>query len=607
MRITKFGYPHFFSFYLCVVKTQYLSSLTVFCNLLIHKIYTPFTHVFCDYSQHYTKLSTFSIKVIHIFIKVIHKGHNMQSFELNNIWEDILQEIKRSMPPSLYDRIAYSIYPIELQNNEIHIGCMQSFIKNLIESQPAVSQPLHNAIKKVTKSPKQLILRNINEEIGIDTPIIEAPPMPLPSQEEPYQEEFYTPIYQDPVVIERKLPSTEQNVVTDSNMTEEPVHISDEPMVVPKKIKQQTKSINTLQPKDVPIDLSASNLNPLYRFDNYITGNANRIPFSAAQYVSEHPGGQNYNPLFIYGPSGLGKTHLMHAIGNAINEKQPNLKVMSITSEKFVTLFVESIQKGQGELFRNTFRNIDVLMIDDIQYLENKQGTKTEFFNTFNELYNNGKQIVLTSDTMPDDMDQFEERIRSRFQAGFVATMEHPDLETRIAILKSLIERENKDEHIIDIENDAINYMALQFDENIRKLQGAFRTLIASASKETMPINLEFTRKTLANLIKHEHVTYINIETIQDVVSTYFNIKKQDLLGKKRKAQFAFPRQIAMYLCRDVVNESYPQIAQAFSRDHTTILHAYDKISKEIDKNQELKQQILEIKEKLNSNKKHDH
>ena len=191
-------------------------------------------------------------------------------------------------------------------------------------------------------------------------------------QEVPYQEEFYTPVYADPVYIQRK---------------EVDELIPDEPMFP----VEQPQMVQTLQSTDIPIDLSSSQLNSGYRFDNYITGNANRIPFGAAQNVSEHPGG-DYNPLFIYGPSGLGKTHLMHAIGNAIVERYPNLKVMCTTSEKFMNLFIESIRKRQGELFRNTFRNIDVLLIDDIQFLENKEGTKTEFFNTFNELLDNNKQ-----------------------------------------------------------------------------------------------------------------------------------------------------------------------------------------------------------------------
>ena len=523
----------------------------------------------------------------------------MQSFDLNNIWEHILQEAKKNMqhlPDALYLRVTSSLIPMSLESHSIHIGVMQTFVKNLIDQQPQISKALQDAITTVIGSHRDMVLFDFNQE-SVDTTFVDenliddapvvAPPMPLPPvvEEKAQQDEFYTPVYQEPVYIDR---------------APAPVNIPDEPMVAPTKTTETTTP--TLQSDNVPVDLSLSNLNPAYRFDNYVTGNANRIPFGAAQNVAEFPGG-DYNPLFIYGPSGLGKTHLMHAIGNAIVERYPNLKVMCTTSEKFMNLFIESIRKRQGELFRNTFRNIDVLLIDDIQFLENKEGTKTEFFNTFNELLDNNKQIVLTSDTMPNDMDQFEERLRSRFQAGYVATMENPDLETRIAILKALVEKENNKNRNLVIDNDAINYVALQFDENIRVLQGAFNKLIGTASLEqrTSSIDLEYTKKTLSDIITTERVTLIDIESIQDFISTYFNIKKQDLLGKKRKAQFAFPRQIAMYLCRDVINESYPQIAAAFSRDHTTILHAYDKISKEIDKNPETKQIILDIKAKLSS------
>lgn len=555
-------------------------------------------------------------KVIHILVKVIHKRNKMQAADINDIWERILQVAKQTLPPAIYSSLSTSLIPMSIDNNSIHIGVMQSFIKSVIESQQTVSKLLTDAIQQVTGKQLNMVLLDVfppkeeapavpqvadtftgntvestNESTTVSTAISNtsdtentiAKTSKSAKQEVPYQEEFYTPVYADPVYIQRK---------------EVDELIPDEPMFP----VEQPQTAQTLQSTDIPIDLSSSQLNRGYRFDNYITGNANRIPFGAAQNVSEHPGG-DYNPLFIYGPSGLGKTHLMHAIGNAIVERYPNLKVMCTTSEKFMNLFIESIRKRQGELFRNTFRNIDVLLIDDIQFLENKEGTKTEFFNTFNELLDNNKQIVLTSDTMPNDMDQFEERLRSRFQAGYVATMENPDLETRIAILKALVEKENNKNRNLVIDNDAINYVALQFDENIRVLQGAFNKLIGTASLEqrTSSIDLEYTKKTLSDIITTERVTLIDIESIQDFISTYFNIKKQDLLGKKRKAQFAFPRQIAMYLCRDVINESYPQIAAAFSRDHTTILHAYDKISKEIDKNPETKQIILDIKAKLSS------
>ena len=537
----------------------------------------------------------------------------MQAADINDIWERILQVAKQTLPPAIYSSLSTSLIPMSIDNNSIHIGVMQSFIKSVIESQQTVSKLLTDAIKQVTGKELNMVLLDlfpqkdeapttphvadtftentventststIENTVVSDADNIDKKISKLAKQKVPYQEEFYTPVYQDPVYIDR---------------APAPVDIPDEPMIAtPKK---PTETMSTLQSDNVPVDLSLSNLNPAYRFDNYVTGNANRIPFGAAQNVAEFPGG-DYNPLFIYGPSGLGKTHLMHAIGNAIKENHPHMKVMSITSENFMNIFVETLQRNQGKLFRNTFRNIDVLMIDDIQFLESRESTKTELFNTFNELLNNNKQIVLTSDTMPNDMEQFEDRLRSRFQAGYIATMENPDLETRIAIFRSLLEREYKKNRIIRIDNDSINYVALQFSENVRVLQGAFTKLIGTASidQRLESIDLEYTKHALAGLVHTEEVNMVNIESIQNFVSSYFNIKKQDLLGKKRKAQFAFPRQIAMYLCRDMINESYPQIAAAFSRDHTTILHAYDKITKEIEKNEETKRMVAEIKQKL--------
>ncbi|MDU5683894.1 MAG: chromosomal replication initiator protein DnaA [Veillonella sp.] len=496
----------------------------------------------------------------------------MQSFDLNNIWEHILQEAKKNMqhlPDALYLRVTSSLIPMSLDSHSIHIGVMQTFVKNLIDQQPQISKALQDAITTVIGSHRDMVLFDFNQE-SVDTTFVDesliddapvvAPPMPLPPvvEEKAQQDEFYTPVYQEPVYIDR---------------TPAPVNIPDEPMVAPSKTVETTTP--TLQSDNVPVDLSLSNLNPAYRFDNYVTGNANRIPFGAAQNVAE-------------------LTHLMHAIGNAIKENHPHMKVMSITSENFMNIFVETLQRNQGKLFRNTFRNIDVLMIDDIQFLESRESTKTELFNTFNELLNNNKQIVLTSDTMPNDMEQFEDRLRSRFQAGYIATMENPDLETRIAIFRSLLEREYKKNRVIRIDNDSINYVALQFSENVRVLQGAFTKLIGTASidQRLESIDLEYTKQALAGLVHTEEVNMVTIESIQNFVSSYFNIKKQDLLGKKRKAQFAFPRQVAMYLCRDMINESYPQIAAAFSRDHTTILHAYDKITKEIERNEEIKQKL---------------
>ncbi len=373
--------------------------------------------------------------------------------------------------------------------------------------------------------------------------------------------------------------------------------------ILPEQTRNIRPSNNKGKKTPEPEASKRSNLNPNYTFDTFVVGSNNRFAQSASLAVAESPG-EAYNPLYIYGGPGLGKTHLMHSIGHFILERNPEAKVLYVTSEEFTNEVIESIRSGNASAmnkFREKYRTIDVLMIDDVQFIIGKESTQEEFFHTFNALHSAGKQIILTSDKPPKDMEILEDRLRSRFQAGYIATMENPDLETRIAIFRSLLEREYKKNRIIRIDNDSINYVALQFSENVRVLQGAFTKLIGTASidQRLESIDLEYTKHALAGLVHTEEVNMVNIESIQNFVSSYFNIKKQDLLGKKRKAQFAFPRQIAMYLCRDMINESYPQIAAAFSRDHTTILHAYDKITKEIEKNEETKRMVAEIKQKL--------
>ncbi len=551
----------------------------------------------------------------------------MQNFELGSFWDQVLKESKTKLPKPLWESTISSWFiPISLDNYSIHLGVIQEYQLNIMDKNPLIRSALEESINIVYGTPLNLVIININDpgsndaestnEINTDSappvmPNLIAPVLPpqmvqettnpqivkttnrpVPKQNEPLNKEgsFYIPTYKEPVVIDKNYTNT---INTDTqHLVENSIEISNASI--------EDKEDFQLPPN---VNLSYSKLNKSYKFDNYVTGNSNRIPFGASQAVAENPG-TIYNPLFIYGSSGLGKTHLMHAIGNYIQDTRPELKVMCITSENFMNAFVElAVRYRKGNVFRNIFRNIDVLLIDDIQFLENKEGTKNEFFNTFNELFDGEKQIVLTSDTLPSDMTQLEDRLKSRFQAGFVATMETPDLETRIAILRSLIAKEIEKSPTLRVENNAINFIALQFSENIRVLQGAIKRLIgfASVDNRLQSIDLDYTKQVLSEILTTKEVTIITVESIQDFISSYFNIKKTDLLGKKRKAQFTFPRQIAMYLCRIIINESYPQIATAFNRDHTTILHAHDKISAEIEKNPETKRIIEDIKVKLNT------
>lgn len=324
------------------------------------------------------------------------------------------------------------------------------------------------------------------------------------------------------------------------------------------------------------IELNKSTLNPKYTFDTFVVGNNNRFAHAAALAVGNEPA-KSYNPLFLYGGVGLGKTHLMHAIGNRILENNKNANVLYVTSEKFTNQLINAIKDNKNEFFRNKYRNIDVLLIDDIQFIARKERVQEEFFHTFNTLYEEGKQIILSSDKPPRDIQFLEDRLKSRFEWGLLADISCPDYETRLAILR----KKAQDENII-IDDVILSDIANKIDSNIRELEGVFNKIVARASLTHSPITIE-----LAEMIINEFISesekVISAEFIQETVAKYFSIDKNDLAGNKRSNDIAFPRQIAMYLCREVANMSYPQIGVDFGgRDHSTVMHACKKIEKEL-------------------------
>ena len=324
------------------------------------------------------------------------------------------------------------------------------------------------------------------------------------------------------------------------------------------------------------IELNKSTLNPKYTFDTFVVGNNNRFAHAAALAVGNEPA-KSYNPLFLYGGVGLGKTHLMHAIGNRILENNKNANVLYVTSEKFTNQLINAIKDNKNEFFRNKYRNIDVLLIDDIQFIARKERVQEEFFHTFNTLYEEGKQIILSSDKPPRDIQFLEDRLKSRFEWGLLADISCPDYETRLAILR----KKAQDENII-IDDVILSDIANKIDSNIRELEGVFNKIVARASLTHSPITIE-----LAEMIINEFISesekVISAEFIQETVAKYFSIDKNDLAGNKRSNDIAFPRQIAMYLCREVANMSYPQIGVDFGgRDHSTVMHACKKIEKEV-------------------------
>lgn len=338
---------------------------------------------------------------------------------------------------------------------------------------------------------------------------------------------------------------------------------------------------------------SSSGLNPKYTFSTFVVGNNNKFAQAAAMGVSENPGSK-YNPFFIYGGVGLGKTHLMHAIGNQILSNNPNAKVLYVTSETFTNQLINALKDQATEKFKEKYRSIDVLLIDDIQFIANKKSTQEEFFHTFNSLHEAGKQIVISSDKPPKDMELLEDRLKSRFEWGLIADISSPDYETRLAILRKKTQLDN-----IIIDDDILSAIATKVDTNIRELEGTLNKLIAKASLTGSPITMAMAQKAIDDIVAQKQKV-ISSEYIQEVVGKYFNIDPKDLKGAKRSNDVTFPRQIAMYLCRNVAQMSMPQIGRDFgNRDHSTVMHACDKIEKEMKANSNTKLIVESVKNLL--------
>ena len=333
-------------------------------------------------------------------------------------------------------------------------------------------------------------------------------------------------------------------------------------------------------------------LNPRYTFSNFIVGSANRLAHAASLSVAERPG-HAYNPLFLYGGVGLGKTHLMHAIGNQVIAKFPRKRVVYATSEKFTNEFITSIQQGKIDEFRARYRRIDLLLIDDIQFIADKERTQEEFFHTFNAIHEDGKQIVLSSDRPPKGILTLEERLRSRFEWGLIADLTAPDLETRIAILRAKAE-----EGAVPITSDVVEFIARKVVSNIRELEGALNRIVAYASMGVMPIGIELAQAVLSNVLYNPKTRQVTPERVAKVVSEYYSVPMDVLQGQKRDKAIVVPRQIAMFLMRQETDVSLLRIgAELGGRDHSTVLHACDKIGREVGVNDELRREIAAVRE----------
>lgn len=341
---------------------------------------------------------------------------------------------------------------------------------------------------------------------------------------------------------------------------------------------------------------SDSGLNPRYSFDSFVVGKANELAHAAAMAVAAKPG-TAYNPLYIYGESGLGKTHLLHAIGHYIQKAAPDAKILYVSCERFTNEFVQAVRSGHGKDFKDIYRNVDVLLIDDIQFFSGKEGTQEEFFHTFNELHQANKQIVLTSDRSPKDIQGLEPRLQTRFEWGMITDVSSPDFETRVAILENKAREKNT-----VLSSEILRYIAGTVQLNVRELEGALNKIIAYHQFKNIPPRLESVQSLLQSFVPNVPKRSISARRLLEIVTNYFELTHEEILGKSREQRLAFPRQIAMYLLREEAKCSFPAIGDHVGgRDHTTAMHACSKISDLLKSDDQLKRDISLIREKLYS------
>jgi len=377
-------------------------------------------------------------------------------------------------------------------------------------------------------------------------------------------------------------------------------HNYDVTFVMEKDLKSKKLTDNETTPvKPVyNINYENANLNPKYKFDTFVVGSNNKFAHSASLAVAENPG-EVYNPLYLYGGPGLGKTHLMHSVGHFILEQNPDMKVLYVTSEVFTNEVIESIRSGNAasmSKLRDKYRNVDVLMVDDVQFIIGKESTQEEFFHTFNALHSARKQIILSSDKPPKEMETLDERFRSRFEWGLIADMQAPDYETRMAILKKNAELTD-----INVDDEIIKYIATNIKSNIRELEGAFNKIIAAAKLNKVELTLPLAEEALKDVIYPNKPKEITPTLIINIVADHFGVKPEDITSKKRNSEFVLPRQLVMYLCRNMIEISLEQIAALLNKkDHTTVMHGYKRIENELANNVDFKNKVDIIIKKIN-------
>jgi chromosomal replication initiator protein len=538
----------------------------------------------------------------------------------DELWYGMLNEVKKKIPSTMYSTwIESSLILVSYENDIVTIDTAKSFVRAFIKKK--YNALLEEAASKVTGRPTKVNIIYSSVDTEEEPPTIETPsPDSIESSTTPSQD---SPAIEVTPEIEPPKEKRKVSIVTGietirkedlqprkKNQSLSDKELSHEADTLYKEVKLQPETLLTAdgeldfpeirdaQKLSVPPNQSvveSDGLGSNYTFDTFIVGNSNRMAHAAALAIAETPA-ERYNPYFIYGGSGLGKTHLMHAIGHRIREKYPDMVIRCITSEDFANELIQSLQDKNPESFRQRYRNVDVLLVDDIQFLENKEHTQEEFFHTFNKLYQDHKQMVFTSDRPPQDIKKLEERLRSRFQGGMVTCIEPPDLETRTAILRNRAQQSP-----ISFEKDALDFIAANVSENIRQLEGAFAQVSLLASQEHSPVTLELTQKALKDLIQANSTKkYITLDEITKAVCQFYKVKYEDMMSKKKAKSIAFPRQVAMYLCRVMTEQTYPHIGASFNgRDHTTVMHACTKIENIMKEDEHIRRSIEELKAQI--------
>ncbi len=464
---------------------------------------------------------------------------------LNDIWRDATAYLHDQINTDMYGRGIKPIIPLRIEGDRMFLGVLNEMWIFWLERN--FKEAIEEAVEAVSGSKYTVVFEAVQAE----------QPAQKPAQEKP--------------------------------KTDESVSIRRKSAVKTAKGNSENVSVNGSEPK---LDEKGSlvSLDRRFTFDKFVVGDCNRIAFAVSNAVAEAPGTQ-YNPYFIYSSTGMGKTHLLHSIAQEVLRRTPSAKVMYVTSEEMLNQYVEAMSHNQAMAFRRRYRSLDVLLIDDVQFIGTTQKFQEEFFHTFNALYNAHKQIVMTSDKSPQEINGLEKRLVSRFECGFTAEIQVPDLETRIAII-----RKKQEEQDYKLNDDVVRYVAEHLRSSVRRLESGVFKLVSLASISGVKIDVKAAERILANLIAEEGGSNVTVEDIQKVVAEYYDLRVSDIIGERRLASIALPRQIAMYLSRELTQLSIASVAEKFSRKHSTVVHAVKAIEDKIQSNSELKLEIKQMK-----------